>query len=75
MVWSIPGLSTNEILANAMLFFVAGYDTTAISLSYLLYNLALTPECQQKLVAEINRVVGDSVRINATCSHTHAELL
>ena len=75
MVWLIPGLSTNEILANAMLFFVAGYDTTATSLSYLLYNLALTPECQQKLVAEINRVVGDSVRINATCSPMHVELL
>ena len=55
------GLTTDEILANALLFFVAGYDTTSTSLSFLMYNMALNPECQDKLVEEINKVVGDKV--------------
>ena len=57
----MTGLSTDEILANAMLFFVAGYDTTSTSLSFFLYNMALYPECQAKLVSEINQVMGDKV--------------
>ena len=57
------GISENEILANAMLFFVAGYDTTSTSLSFLLYNLALYPDCQQKLVEEIHQVMEDKVGI------------
>ena len=57
----IAGLSTDEILANAMLFFIAGYDTTATTLSYFLYNMAVYPECQAKLIKEIDQVAGDKV--------------
>ena len=56
------GITTDEILANALLFFVAGYDTTATSLSFFMYNMARYPDIQDKLMEEINTVVGDKVR-------------
>lgn len=36
-------------MANAILFFIAGYDTTANTLSYLFYELALNQEVQEKV--------------------------
>ena len=44
-----------------MLFFLAGYDTTATTLTYLMYNLALHPDCQQKAADEVAAVLGDEV--------------
>ena len=61
LLYFIIGLTTDEILANALLFFVGGYDTTSTSLSFFMYSMALNPECQDKLVEEINKVVGDKV--------------
>ncbi|XP_064612070.1 cytochrome P450 3A24-like [Liolophura sinensis] len=48
------GLTDDEILAQSITFLVAGFDTTATSLTYVLYNLALNPKCQDKLIAEID---------------------
>jgi len=42
-----------DILATSLLFILAGYETTASTLSYLLHELSLNPECQQKLYEEI----------------------
>ncbi|KAI0235174.1 hypothetical protein LSAT2_014355 [Lamellibrachia satsuma] len=47
------------ILANSTLFFIAAYDTTSLTLTYLLYSLALNPDCQQRVVDEVNKVMGD----------------
>jgi len=46
-------LSENEILAQALVFFLAGYETTATTLSFCTYELALNPDIQQKLYEEI----------------------
>ena len=51
----------DEVLAQGMLFFIAGYDTTATSIAFLLYNLALNPEIQEKLHEEIVDATGDKV--------------
>lgn len=56
------GLTTEEIISNAILFFVAGYDTTATTLQFFLYNMAKNPEIQEKLFEEINDVMGQKVR-------------
>ena len=56
-----PGLTTPEILGNAFLFFVAGYETTATAVTHLLYHLALNQDCQEKLYQEIQKVMGDNV--------------
>ena len=50
-----------EIMSNALLFYLAGFDTTSGALRFLMYELARNPECQEKLIEEIERVVGDEV--------------
>ena len=43
------------------MFFLAGYDTTATAIAFLMYLLALNPEMQQKLYEEIEETLGDKV--------------
>ena len=50
-----------EVLAQGIMFFIAGYDTTATSIAFLLYNLTLHPEIQEKLYEEIMDTAGDQV--------------
>ncbi|CAG2178521.1 unnamed protein product, partial [Oppiella nova] len=45
-------LTEDEILAQCFLFFVAGYETTATTLSYCTYELALNPTLQDRLYEE-----------------------
>jgi len=37
---------------------IAGYDTTSSSLSWFIYDMVLHPECQQKLIDEIDEQIG-----------------
>ncbi|XP_052227092.1 cytochrome P450 3A21-like isoform X9 [Dreissena polymorpha] len=54
------GLTDEEILINSIIFMLAGYDTTAAGISWVLYELALNPEIQEKLVNAINDEIGES---------------
>ncbi|KAG7160000.1 Cytochrome P450 6B6-like [Homarus americanus] len=45
------------ITAQCVLFYMAGYDTTATTLSFLSYCLALHPDIQQKCMQEIETVL------------------
>ncbi|XP_037782395.1 probable cytochrome P450 6a14 [Penaeus monodon] len=55
--------ASNEVLnelvitAQCVLFYIAGYDTTATTLSFLSYCLALHPSIQQKCMEEIEEVL------------------
>ena len=42
------------VTATAMIMLIAGYDTTATTMSYLCYELALNQEIQAKLIAEVD---------------------
>ena len=44
-------------VAQAFLFLIAGYETSASTLSFVTYELALHPEIQQSLRAEILQVL------------------
>ncbi|KAI9251384.1 cytochrome P450 [Phascolomyces articulosus] len=52
-------MSDEEIKSNLCGFFIAGHDTTAIALSYAMYNLATHPEVQKKAREEVIKVLGD----------------
>ena len=47
---------------NFVLFIFAGHDTTATALSFLAYELALAPEVQDRVVAEIAEVIPEEVQ-------------
>ncbi|XP_035226709.1 cytochrome P450 3A2-like isoform X2 [Stegodyphus dumicola] len=47
-------LSQDELIAQCVMFFFVGYETAASTLSYIAYSLALNPECQEKLIQEID---------------------
>lgn len=55
------GLSHEEILAQSILFFLAGYDATANTLALFGYELACHPDIQDRLIEEIDRVMKDEV--------------
>jgi len=56
------GLPEDSLLPNLWIFFLAGHDTTAISLAWVLHALAEYPEVQQRArqeAEEVMREVGD----------------
>ncbi|CAG0888445.1 unnamed protein product [Darwinula stevensoni] len=57
-----PVITEEVIIAQqTVLFFLAGYDTTATTLTMVTYNLALHPEAQEKAVAEIREKIAQHV--------------
>lgn len=50
-------LTDNEVIAQAIIFLLAGYETTSAALSYFAYNMAVHPDCQEKLIQEIDDVL------------------
>uniref|UniRef100_A0A8C6XJ93 unspecific monooxygenase n=1 Tax=Naja naja TaxID=35670 RepID=A0A8C6XJ93_NAJNA len=57
------GLTDSEILSQAIIFIFAGYETVSSALSYLMYELAIQPDIQQKLQEEIEEVLPNKAPI------------
>ncbi|XP_013140392.1 PREDICTED: cytochrome P450 6B5-like isoform X2 [Papilio polytes] len=53
----IVELTDSVIAAQAFVFYAAGYETSASTMTYLFYELAKHPEIQDKVIAEIDEVV------------------
>ena len=51
---STAKLDDAEIAGHSIIFILAGYETTANALTYVSYLLALHPDTQEKLQAEID---------------------
>ncbi|XP_053574907.1 thromboxane-A synthase [Bombina bombina] len=47
-------LTEDEILGQALIFLIAGYETSCSLLSFATYLLATHPECQEKLLREVD---------------------
>merc|ERR1712060_162309 len=52
-------ISIEDILDDFFVFLVAGMETTAITMSCLMWLLLKHPEISQKVVNEVNEVYGD----------------
>lgn len=52
-------MTDREIIANAHLFLLAGYETTATTLGFVFYVLTVYPEIQEKLYLEIDGKLRD----------------
>ncbi|XP_075973932.1 cytochrome P450 9e2-like isoform X2 [Anticarsia gemmatalis] len=46
--------SDDDLVAQAVLFYIAGYDTTANLIYYFLYEMAVNPRVQDKLYEELS---------------------
>ena len=46
-----------SIVSTAIVFLMAGYDTTTLTMTHLVYRMALNPTVQEQLIAEIDDVL------------------
>lgn len=58
-LWSTKGLTREDLMSQAIIFFLAGNETTALTLSFVGYNLATNMDVQEKLIQEIDEVIGE----------------
>ena len=49
----VSGIEGDDFVAQAFLFLTAGFETSGSTLTYVLYEIALHPEIQNRLRAEI----------------------
>jgi cytochrome P450 len=59
-------LTDQLIVDNVVAFLMAGYDTTAFSLAWTLYLISQSPNWEERIVQEVERVVGSGP---VTASH------
>jgi cytochrome P450 family 3 subfamily A len=55
----IVALNDKEILGQALIFLIAGYETTSVLLSFFFYVMATEPVIQEKVYEEIRQELGD----------------
>jgi cholesterol 24(S)-hydroxylase len=53
------GLSLDDMIDEFLTIFIAGQETTANSLSFVLYEIISNPHVEEKLLNEINEVLGE----------------
>ena len=67
---SAKGVMTDaEVVENSFLFLFAGNETTATSLSFAAYFLAVNPDIQEKLQSEIDAYFEDKPVSEAICKY------
>lgn len=59
--WTRKGLTKDEMVANALLFLLAGFETVSTTLSFSLFCLAHNPECLKQAQKEVDSILGKSV--------------
>ena len=61
-------LTPTEIVGSSVTFLLAGYETTANTLSFTSYLLAINPDIQEKLQSEIDSYFDDKPVSEFCCS-------
>ena len=54
-IW-FEGLTEEEMISQAVIFFIGGFGTTADTLNWFCYELSINPEVQDKLIEEVDEV-------------------
>ncbi|XP_019621037.1 PREDICTED: cytochrome P450 3A29-like [Branchiostoma belcheri] len=69
-------LTKADVVSNGILFFLAGYDTTASTMAYTMYNLALNQEAQDTVIQEVDNAMEgkDDVDHEAVGQLTYLEM-
>ncbi|CAF1390671.1 unnamed protein product [Adineta steineri] len=57
---SIHTLNDKEIVGQALVFMVAGYETTSVLMSFFFYVMSTEPIIQEKIYEEIRNEIGDN---------------
>lgn len=72
-------ISEDEIVGQAFVFLVAGYETSSNTLAFACYLLAINPECQRELHKEVDhfftRHVSHAVCHHANLGHKNTNLI
>jgi cytochrome P450 family 3 subfamily A len=55
----ISALNDKEIIGQALIFLLAGYETVSTLLSFFFYVMATQPEIQEKVYDEIQQEIGN----------------
>ena len=55
------GMDDEQLRAQVFTFLSAGHETTGVSMSWTLYELAKYPEIQEKIRKEANEVIKDGM--------------
>lgn len=63
-------ITEDEIVGQAFVFLVAGYETSSNTLAFACYLLAINPECQRQLQKEVDRFFTRHVS-EAVCHHVN----
>lgn len=53
--------TNKEILANAIMFLIDGYETTTTTLCFLSYNLVMNQDYQDRMCQEIDEAIAKTV--------------
>lgn len=78
LYWFAELFTDSVLSSNAFIFFAAGFETTASTISYCLYELALNRHVQVKLRNEINKVLkenGDKISYDVIKNMTYLDMV
>ena len=54
-------MTDEEVVANVKIFFLAGSDTTSVTITWCLYQLCIDEALQREVQREVDRVLGDDM--------------
>lgn len=54
---SFPGIDGDDFVAQCFAFITAGFETSSTTMTFLLYEVALHPDIQQRLRNEITQML------------------